>query len=84
MADDWRLPHDANTWRYDRRPILAARLLDDEGDFNSTNGCEFERFERDGEMASIPYLRVTWKGRTTEAPLRNWAWVQFGEAPSDD
>lgn len=65
-------------WRNDERPIISARLIGDEGEFTAAIGCVFERFERAGEMASIPYLRVTWRGLTTEAPLRNWAWVQFG------
>lgn len=76
-------PHDPNEWMADQRPILEAMLATqpDDGVFYASTGITFERFERNGEMAAIPYLRATFPagGRTTEAPLVRWAYVVFGE-----
>ena len=47
--------------------------------FERKDGWSFERFERNGEMASIPYLRAMMGQTTVEAPLVRWAWVEFEE-----
>lgn len=77
-------PHNRDVWMLDRRPIISAMLRDDpeQGEWRASSGIVFERFERSGHMAMIPYLRATANGLTTEAPLENWAWVTFGEEPS--
>ena len=82
--DVWTLDHDPDVWTLDQRPILSASLKGDpdEGVFQSSSGIVFERFERNGHMAAIPYLRATAHGVTTEAPLENWNWVSFGELPA--
>ena len=75
--------HDRDVWMLDRRPILSAQLKDDpdQGLWRASNGIVFERFERNGHMAAIPYLRATANGLTTEAPLENWVHVTFAEEP---
>lgn len=79
--------HDRDIWTLDRRRILSAfPFAADDPCANSTalrasEGWSFERFERNGEMASIPYLRATKDGESIEAPLRNFAWVRFEETP---
>lgn len=82
--------HSRDAWagRYlaDRRPILSAMLPPDDpaevpAPFQHKDGWTLERFERPGEMAMLPYLRVTKDGVTFEAPLSRFAWVSFGEEP---
>jgi hypothetical protein len=75
------MAHNPNIWMQDRRPIVAARPTEYGSDILAADGVTFERFERNGEMASIPYLRATGPIGTIEAPLRNWAWVAFGDDP---
>lgn len=76
-------PHDRNWWNQDQRPIIAAKLPAHPFDvLLSSDGFVFDRFERNGEMASIAYLRATRNGFTIEAPLSAWAWVEFGESPA--
>jgi hypothetical protein len=77
-----RAYHDVNHWISDRRPILAAQLLDDQeaGAYTDDSGCDFERFERPGEMASVPWLRVRWRDTETEAPLSRWA-ITYAKDP---
>lgn len=74
-------PHNPNVWMLDRRAILSARLANDWFDSNDpTDPITFERFERNGEMAMIPYLRAkSPHGIVTEAPLTHWAVVNFSE-----
>jgi hypothetical protein len=75
---------DRNTWNRDVRPIVAAQSAYPGGEGGSVlltiDGWSFERFERCGEMAFIPYLRATRNGYSVEAPLSQWPWVQFAES----
>jgi len=78
--------HNPNIWMADLRLILAASLSDEREPLLASDGFTFERFERSGEMASIPFLRaVNARGVAIEAPVRNWAWIEFSDqlAPAD-
>lgn len=72
------------TWREDERPIVAARLscypYGIDGTFLSTDGWEFERFERNGEMAAVPFLRLKKGPVEIESSLRSFDWVEFAGA----
>lgn len=62
-------------WAQDTRPILAAAIT---GDIKlAIDGWEFQRFERNGSEAAVPYLRATKDGVSIESPLMNWQWVEF-------
>jgi hypothetical protein len=82
----WKRPpepvHNVNNWTEDRRPIRSAYLLDDNepGVYTAQSGCDFTRFERPGDMASIPWLRVRWNDIEIEAPLARWC-VAFDKDP---
>lgn len=78
----------AGTYLADLRPILSAFPMADASDpcanafaLRAEEGWVFERFERPGEMAMLPYLRATKDGVTFEAPLTRFAWVRFAEEP---
>jgi hypothetical protein len=88
------MTHNRDVWMQDRRPIHSAVLGHGQaGRFLTSHpaldgqigadrcGWTFERFERNGHMAMIPYLRATKEGATLEAPLENWESVAFGEDP---
>jgi hypothetical protein len=76
-------PHNPDVWSADQRPIVGACLPSYEfggAILLASDGWEFERFERNGEMAPIPYLRATrLNGAILEAALREWSWVQFAQ-----
>ncbi len=75
--------HNPDFFIFDRRPINEALLgsWDDGVTFRASFGDKFQRFERSGEMASIPYLRVTHAEGVTEAPLTHFAYVQYAPEP---
>jgi hypothetical protein len=78
-----RAYHDTNHWLSDRRPILAAMMVDGTPEpavYTDRNGCGFERFERPGDMASIPWLRVRYRETEVEAPLSRWV-VSYAKDP---
>lgn len=74
-------PWSGDYWSTDERPIVAARLSShpygSEGIFLAADGWEFQRLERNGEMASVPFLRMTKDGNSIEAALRSFDWVEF-------
>lgn len=78
-----RVPHDPNNWTRDRREIVAAQLSAHPAYevLLAIDGWSFGRFERNGEMAAIPYLRATKDDATIEAPLREWDFVEFSKDP---
>lgn len=72
---------DRNLWSADKRPITAAHLsAHPSGTLLAIDGFTFERFERNGEMAPIPYLRAERGTFCLEAPLVHWDWVEFDES----
>ena len=74
-----------NVWALDTRPIRSALMESNDPaevacPMEAQDGWVFERFERNGEMAMIPYLRVTRGTVCFEAPLTHWAWINVEEA----
>lgn len=71
-------------WLDDEREIKAVALCGDVYDRNV--GDTFERIERAGEMAMVPWIKIfTYyehgisipRRRVVEAPLRQVQWIEF-------
>jgi hypothetical protein len=80
MSERWQ----EDQWSTDERPIVAARLSaypygapPFEGTFLAIDGWEFKRIFREGEMAAIPFLRMTKGEVVIETSLRSFDWVEF-------
>jgi hypothetical protein len=75
-------------WACDTRPIIAARLPSYEyggdGIFLTSDGWLIERIEQNGEMAPVPYLRMTKNDQSIEAALGNFAWVEVKDSVGDE
>lgn len=68
-------------WSRDTRPIIAARLSScpyrGDGVFRGVDGWNIERAEQNGEMAAVPFVRMTKGEVVIEARLSSFDRIEL-------